>query len=302
MEPTSSAVKSLRRCATWRSAEVDHRRRPVAWSARTCPGRRPHGHRECRMSRRVPPRRTRSPWGDPVGRGTRRSPWPWRGRDRSRDRRCLGERTKGHAVPAAAGLSFTDSGAGVRRTARSAHRWSPLRSMISSTVTASGRGDIGEVHEAVQVSLPLEVALRRRAIVAAPSSLSFGRTSSQLVPHPDGELPLVTPFEYHVLRRVDTTVGSAMGPSRYLGLDQPVSRLASAGDLPRFAVRPREDHVVVEHLLEVGDERLGVHRVPGEPAEDGDRDASAAIDVSISVTSRDSSPPRRCPDATRRCA
>ena len=50
------------------------------------------------------------------------------------------------------------------------------------------------------------------------------------------------------------------------GLVQHLSEPGPAGQLPGVQVQPGEQGVVVQHLLEVGHDPLGVHRVAAEPA------------------------------------
>ena len=83
---------------------------------------------------------------------------------------------------------------------------------------------------------------------------------------PDIELPLDS-FRVGVLRRVEATVGVvevAEDVADGLLEDLAVARLL--GDLPGVQINAAEHRLVVEHLLEVGDQPEGVNRVPGEAA------------------------------------
>ena len=95
-----------------------------------------------------------------------------------------------------------------------------------------------------------------------------GESLAHLLDRPDVELAL-DPLGVGVERRAE----AALGPA-HLG-ERPVERLAGhrpeqrlARDLPAVQVGAREQGVVVEHLLEVGDEPVRVDRVAREAAAD----------------------------------
>ena len=91
---------------------------------------------------------------------------------------------------------------------------------------------------------------------------------AQLVHAPDVELALDA-LRVGVERREEAALGRAhlaQRPVERLLGDAPEQRLA--GHLPAVQVRAREQRVVVEHLLEVGDEPVRVDRVAREAAAD----------------------------------
>ena len=118
----------------------------------------------------------------------------------------------------------------------------------------------------------LEVAGRAHAPVAQhpldriPGDPGLGERGPHLVFVPDIEAALLA-LGVGVERRVEASLGPPHLPQR------PVERLLAdpapallAHHLPAMQVGAREQRVVVEHLLEVGDEPGGVHRVAVEPA------------------------------------
>ena len=89
---------------------------------------------------------------------------------------------------------------------------------------------------------------------------------AHLLDRPDVELALHA-LGVRVERRVEAALGAAhlaQGPIERLLGDGPEQRLA--GHLPAVQVGAREQRVVVEHLLEVGDQPVRVHRVAREAA------------------------------------
>ena len=116
---------------------------------------------------------------------------------------------------------------------------------------------------ALEVRAPVHAPVLRRVLgVGGPEDLP------QLVGRPDEELALVA-LGVGVLRRVETAgrVGHlAQDVVERLFRDAPAVGVAEGE--PRVQVERRELGVVVEHLLKVGHEPVGVHRVPVEAAAD----------------------------------
>ena len=93
----------------------------------------------------------------------------------------------------------------------------------------------------------------------------FPCNANQLVVGPGEELAL-DPFGVGILRGEEPAVGMAHLAEQVLarlGGHPPVA--LAAGDLPRPGVDPRQLGVVVQHLLEVGDEPHRIGRIPVEP-------------------------------------
>ena len=99
-----------------------------------------------------------------------------------------------------------------------------------------------------------------------------------------------------VLGRVEAAVGVAHVAEQVArsvcGHDLEVARLA--GELPGVEVRADEQRVVVEHLLEVGDQPLPVDRVAGEAAADVVVDAAGGHGVEASGPRRRARRSTRC--------
>ena len=116
----------------------------------------------------------------------------------------------------------------------------------------------------------LEVAARQHAEVVERRLrvVAVAERRAHLLERPDVELALLA-LGVGVERRVEAALGAAhlaQRPVERLLADAPEQRLA--GHLPAVQVRARQQRVVVEHLLEVGDQPAGVDRVAGEAAAD----------------------------------
>ena len=167
-------------------------------------------------------------------------------------------------------------------------------------VEAGGRGRGGAVGQVEDV-LALEVARLGDAVVGEDrvgverGGLGVGpagadrRGTLQHRPHlvrrPDVELALLA-LRVGVVGRVEAALGPAhlaQQPVERLFADPPVALVAE--HLPTVQVGAREQGVVVEHLLEVGDEPGRVDRVAGEAPADlvvdatGEHRVEGAFDV-----------------------
>ena len=123
--------------------------------------------------------------------------------------------------------------------------------------------------EPVQDGPALEVAARRHAVERHDLVGQVGvavQGGDHLVGRPDVEQPLLA-LAVGVLGRREPAAGLAQVAQHVADrLVQDLEIPVEAGDLPGVQVDAGEQRLVVQHLLEVGDEPRLVHRVPGEPA------------------------------------
>ena len=113
----------------------------------------------------------------------------------------------------------------------------------------------------------LEVAVDRHSVEVVDESTSIlAQHLGDLLRPPYEELPFL-PFAVRVLRGVEPTLRRGHLPNdvvQRLLDDPPVHGVPR--DLVGVEVQPCQERVVIEHLLEVGDEPVGIGRVPVEPS------------------------------------